>query len=128
MIELNKKDGTMMLVWNTYEMHAVERSVLCKIEGTLKPYITYKGSCYKHAKPIPEPKEMTSVDAMWWAGIRKVGRHSNSINGHYFDIRTMDSNDNLKGYKWNELIRENGETNLKYKEWKEFTFENCKMD
>jgi hypothetical protein len=77
------------------------------------------------AEELPEPKPMTAIDVMWWAGNRKVARHINDTE--FYSAKDLDSDDDIHGKQWNELIRENGETKLKYEEWKPFTFDECDM-
>jgi len=129
MIEITKDQCTRMLVWDDEE-YVMEAMVYAKLEGCNYPYkvLFDDGSTgmYKHAKPLPEPKPMSALDVMWWAGIRKVWR---IVGGDYFwCVSTFCSDNPVEAREWNELIHKDGETTLLYDEWKEFDFENCKME
>ena len=94
---------------------------------------TFKTVSYRYFKPLPEPKPMTSLDAMWWV-TKKESKGHVIVNKHKeskeFDnvMPEFDSIDSIyEEYEWNELIRENGETKLKYSEWKPFNFDECDM-
>jgi hypothetical protein len=126
MIEITKDQCTRMLVWDCDESLAFEALVAYKLKASEYPYKTFNGSMFRHAKPLPEEKPMTALDVMWWAGARKVVRYNG--NDRIFNANCYDSTDNLEDWRFNYLIRENGETKLKYFEWKEFTFANCDME
>jgi len=130
MIEITKDQCTKMLVLDNNEDNAKELLVFVKIEWGEYPYkaLLNNGAIasFRHAKPLPEPKTMTSLDAMWWAGIRKVWR---TVGTEIFwCVSTFCSDNSLEEREWNELTRIDGKTTLLYDEWKEFNFENCEME
>jgi len=71
---------------------------------------------------------MSALDAMWWAGIRRVHRSIGEGETTIWCVSSLHSDEHLEEREWNELIHKDGETKLKYEEWKEFNFENCKME
>ena len=134
MIEITKDQCTRMLVWDSDESRAEEALVFAKVKCVNYPYRTIDKdgftSGYKHAKPLPEQKpkdiKMSALDVMWWAGIRKVYRIIGSEI--IWCPSNIISNTTIEDREWNELIHKDGKTTLLYDEWKEFNFENCKME
>ena len=140
MIEIDRSKCKKMLVWDD-GCEKVERIVLFHTGNVVSVVSEYdeesflKGECYdinfyKNVAPLPEQKPMTALDVMWWAGIRKVGKPINSDT--FWCISAFSSKDlttvgSYEIQQWNELIRENGETKLKYEQWKPFTFDECDM-
>ena len=134
---LDRSKCKKMLVWSSNKEDAVERIVIDIMSDGWCICVEHNyteefemGNCfnaarYRHCKLIPEPKPMTPLDVMYWGGVRKVvkGKLSSAITS----IIAFNSTFNACGNEWNELIHKNGETKLKYDEWKEFTFDECKM-
>jgi len=140
MIEITKDHCTRMLVWDDNEDISLEAMVYAKVEDSNLPYKVLfddgiTGS-FKHAKPLPEPKKMSALDVMWWMnkveseGKFIVVQHSLSVSiGVFFTNNSINNKIyDIGAYKFNELIRKDGKTTLLYDEWKEFNFENCKME
>jgi hypothetical protein len=145
MIEIDRSKCKKMFVWDdaSKESNYRERIV---IFFTGDEYITvikededsfinggdYETSTYDNAKPLPEPKPMTALDVMWWES-KELLRGCLIVNKRkgckeFDNIIEFDGIDSiLEDYEWNELIRENGETKLKYAEWKPFNFDECDM-
>ena len=127
-----------MLVWDNDERNAVERIVIeVFANGYCFAVADYSESEFNtgghygrvkwfHYKPIPEKKPMTALDVMYWAGIRKVAR--NNGTERIINALFIDSSDDIDCWKHNELIHKDGETKLKWDEWKEFNWDNCPIE
>jgi hypothetical protein len=135
MIEIDRSKCKKMLVWDAgiikQELYVLINTGI-EVVAVMKQYEEdffngkpYVSTTYDYSEPLPEPKPMTALDAMWWAGTRKVfkRRGGNMV----LSAGYIDGFDNIDNIEWNELIRENGETKLKYDEWKPFTFDECDM-
>ena len=82
-------------------------------------------------EPIPEKKPMTNLDVMYWAGIRKVTKVNDDgivkTSGIIMPAITFYTDDIIDDHVFNELVlNDDGLAVLKYDEWKEFNWENCK--
>ena len=130
MIEITKDQCTRMLVWDEDESRAKPMDVFAYVKDDVYKYIFLKENgefgWSKHAKPLPEPKEMTALDVMWWAGTRKVIRHKSTEE--FYSLPEYISNQiNPSHFECNELSHKDGKTTLLYDTWKTFTFDNCDM-
>ena len=130
MIEITKDQCTRMLVWDGDESEAQEELVFAHVADSSYPYKVLRDNgdttIFKHAKPLPEPKEMTALDVMWWAGTRKVIRHKSTEE--FYSLPEYISNQiNPSHFECNELSHKDGKTTLLYDTWKTFTFDNCDM-
>jgi hypothetical protein len=137
MIEIDRSKCKKMLVWDNDETECKALYVVAKIGNNYMCCLKFHENhfekngefgigYYENAKPLPEPKPMTALDTMWWAGTRKVFKWVDS-NSSIRSLSNITTDYNVVKYKWNELIRENGETKLKYDEWKPFNFDECDM-
>jgi hypothetical protein len=108
---------------------AIEADVYVKVEGHVYGYKTLNHGNWENAKPLPEPKPMTALDVMWWSGIMKVYKNKND-NSSIKPIEQFKSCFKVEKYEWNELAkdRDTGKIVFLYDNWKEFNFENCKME
>jgi hypothetical protein len=127
---ITKEDCTQMLCWDFNEDNAKIHYVFAYIPSAAHPYkvLLEDGgtSAFENAKPLPETRLLTNLEAMWWAGVRKVVR--SNYSGIMHCIRTYHTEDNVSKWRWNELELVEGNVSLKYAEWKKFNTANCKLD
>ena len=148
MIEITKDQCTRMLVWDDGYEHEKETRVViidtgtefvCVVGGHEENFYNdaaYETITFDSCEPLPEEKQMTVLDVMWWLSkmesegkcvvIQNAG--SKSI-GVFFTRHSLNNKiEDIGNYKFNELIRENRETKLKHPEFLHFTFTNCNME
>ena len=100
-----------------------------ELKRTLPKTIAVCAECFKETCECKH--EMTPLDVMYFWEVVKA--NSSILLSHMDDVEIYDLSFDFRvdsivsEWRWNEIVRINGITKLKYDEWKEFTFDNCLM-